>query len=80
MNDGIDAFERVDGLAVLGQIGDQLLRVPLIRIAGQIDADDVVPVLEEVVNDGAAHLACSPGDRNATHCRRDYTIAALADA
>jgi hypothetical protein len=66
MDDRIGAPERVDGLAVVGQVGDQLLVLRQVGVAGQIDADDVVTVLEQVANDRAAGLAGAAGDEDTT--------------
>ena len=69
MNDRVGALERVDGLAVVGQVGDELLPFGQVRVAGQVDADHVVSVLEQVANDRAARLASATGDDHAAQGR-----------
>ena len=67
MDDRVGALERVDRLAVVGQVGDQLLAFRQLRIAEQVDVDHVVAVLEQVANDRAAGLAGAAGDDHTTH-------------
>ncbi len=67
MDDRVGAPERVDGLAVVRQIGDELLAFRQLRIAEQVDADHVVTVLEQVANDCAARLAGAAGDDDTAH-------------
>ncbi len=76
MDDRLGALERVDRLAVLRQVGLQLLLVRQIRVSGSIDADDVVAVLEQVADDRATRLAGTAGDDDAAH----RAILAPADA
>ena len=67
MHDGIRALERIDDLAVVGHIGDQLLPLCQVRVADEVDADRLVTVLEEVADDRATRLAGAAGNDHATH-------------
>ena len=69
VHDRVGAAQRLDRLAVVGQVGDELFAVERGR-ADEVDAEHVEAVRDEVRDDRTARLAGAAGDDDAHQPRR----------
>ena len=62
MDDRPCAAQRLDRLTVVRQVGDELPLVRELRRSEEIDAQHLLPVVEQVADDRAPGLAGAAGD------------------
>ena len=85
MHDRLDArqllgvAERLDRLAVVGEVGGQerrrRVRRARLRRRHPVDVDDLMAVLEQIPDDGAPGLPTASGDRDLRHVRDPFSRA-----
>ena len=68
MDHRVGPAQRLDRLAEVGEVGDELVAGDLGR-AHEVDAQDVLSVCEQIGDDGASRLAAPAGDDDAAHQR-----------